>query len=114
MKFSVGQFPVHVKTTGEIAIVTAIGFAYTPVREGVEAVPSGEPLITVRVPNMGQNGIAHNLYSVKEFELYTHEEFLESELSQARERMQMNKKYAEIARQEDAPADTPATIPTVN
>lgn len=103
MKFSVGQFPVHVKTTGEIAIVT-----------GVSAPNATPEYVIVRIPTMGQNGITHNILTVSEFELYTHEEFLESELAQARERMQMNKKYAEIARQEDAPADTPATIPTVN
>ena len=102
MKFSVGQFPVHVTTTGEIAIVIA-----------TETGPDAS-LVIVRVPTMGQHGITHNELTLGESELYTHEEFLESELSQARERMQMNKKYAEIARQEDAPADTPATIPTVN
>lgn len=114
MKFSVGQFPVHVKTTGEIAIVIDAGEPLlVPADTAVIGTPPPQRL-KVRVPTMGQNGISHNILHVNEYELYTHEEFLESELSQARERMQMNKKYAEIARQEDAPADTPATIPTVN
>lgn len=100
MKFSEGQFPVHIKTTGEIAIVTSV-------------VASPDALV-LRVPTMGQEGIHHNSVTLREFEVFTHEEFLANELATARERIQMNKKFNEISRELDSPETSSPSIPSVN